>query len=374
MSKKKLLIVTDSFLPRCEGITRFLFEIIPKLTDSYKITILAPKFDDKEYKIDGVDIVRMPVMKIQFGDLYPAKFNYKGVKKLVEQHDIVFIQSIAALGLSAVKAAKKLEKPIVAYAHVIEYEIVTKSLGKMRLFVKHISKMFMKYAYNKINLLLVPFSEVGELFRKQGIKVPYAVVPLGVDSEKFKPAENKIEAKEKLNIDPKHIIIGYVGRIGREKNLLTLYRAFRKLEKRYDNIRLMIVGKGVKDEEKIFTQNRNIMMTGMQNDVVPYLQAMDIFVMPSLTETSSLATMEAMACGLPVVSTPVGLVKEYVEERRNGMFFPFKNSLVLSMKLEKLINNAQLRVRMGANARETMKEKYNWEKTVTLIKDAIRYF
>jgi len=113
------------------------------------------------------------------------------------------------------------------------------------------------------------------------------------------------------------------------------------------------------------------MLPGSVDNVVDYLQAMDVFVLPSLTETSSLATMEAMACELPVVTTKVGFVKEYIREKHNGMFFPFKNSLVLSMKIEMLLENPELRAELGRNARKTIVESFSWEKTKERISEII---
>ena len=115
-------------------------------------------------------------------------------------------------------------------------------------------------------------------------------------------------------------------------------------------------------------------MTGQKDNVIPYLQAMDMFVMPSLTETSSLATMEAMSCGIPPITTPVGYVKEYVIDRENGMIFPFKNSLVLSMKIEILLKDEEYRLYLGRKARETIEKQFNWDKTVEGIKKVLEKF
>ena len=101
---------------------------------------------------------------------------------------------------------------------------------------------------------------------------------------------------------------------------------------------------------------------------------MDIYVLPSLTETSSISTMEAMSCGLAVVSTKVGYVQKYIKEKVNGMFFPMQNYFVLSMKLEWLLENKKLREMLGKNARKTAVEKFSWERTVERIKIALDSF
>ncbi len=369
---KKLVIATDGFLPRWDGIVRFLLEIVPKLQEDYEIRILAPKFEGDFYNPFDCEVIRFDLLKIPFGDIYFSK--PKSKKDYIKDADLVFVQSLGSIGMATINAAAKLNKPIIAYTHLIEWDLVLKSIKRFKKFSKFNTKQLARYFYNKCDLLICPTEEIALKYDKIKIKTPKKVINLGTDTRYFVPPEDKNKAKEKLGIDPETIVIGYHGRLGREKNLITLYRAFRRLEKKIDNIKLMIIGKGVKDQEEIFSSDRNIIMPGPQMDVVPYLQAMDIYVLPSLTETSSLSTMEAMSCGLAVVSTPVGYVKDYIEERENGMLFPFKNSMRLSMKLELLANDEELRLRLGRNARRTIEKKFSWEDTSRQIKEVIDDF
>ena len=146
----------------------------------------------------------------------------------------------------------------------------------------------------------------------------------------------------------------------------TLYKAFRLLQKKYDNLKLIVVGSGL-SIEKVFKSTKDIVHISSTNKVKDYYQAMDIFVLPSLTETSSLSTMEAMSCGLPVVATNVGHVKFYIKDGKNGYLFPKKEYYVLAKKLSKLIENPDLRKAIGLMARKTITTKFSWEKTVKEI-------
>lgn len=371
---KKLLITTDCFLPRWDGIARFLNEIIPQLKKDYKITVIAPEFEGEFKPIDSVDVHRFPLIKMSFGDIYFSGLHTSKIKKIMEDNDIVFNQTIGPIGISSICAAKKLKKPIIAYTHSIEWELATKSIGKFKHIINIFVRKLTKYYYNKYDIIIFPAQEVLEKFRKNGITSRAKIVHMGTDVDKFAPAENKDDAKKKINIDPKFKVIGYVGRLAREKDPLTLYRAFRKLEKKHDDIKLLIIGEGLDEYHKKFSSERNIIYAGKQDNVVPYLQAMDIFVLPSLTETSSLSTIEAMSCGLPVITTPVGYIKEYIKEKLNGMFFPFRNSLVLSMKIETLLKNPELRIKLGVNARRTVKKLFSWDKTADGIKEVLGMF
>ena len=113
-------------------------------------------------------------------------------------------------------------------------------------------------------------------------------------------------------------------------------------------------------------------MAGQQEDVVPYLQAMDIYVLPSLTETTSLSTLEAMACALPVICTPVGAIKTYIKHRENGFLFPRGNVEKLTQYLMVLLKKPKRREELGLAARKTVKEQFHWENTAERIKHSLK--
>lgn len=372
--KKKLVITTDCFLPRWDGVTRFLLEILPRIKEDFEITILAPDFGGEKIRIKDITIIRFPLINIEFGDIYFSKFAYKEIKKYIKEADIIFNQTIGPIGICAILAAKKYNKPIVSFIHCIEWELTTKSVKYFKKITNVATRLLAQWLYNKCTLLIIPTQEVEEKFTIIGIKVPKEVITLGTDTRRFFPSENKNTSKKAIGISQEDIVIGFCGRIGREKDIGTLYRAFRRVEKKHKNVKLLIVGTGVKEEEELFTASRNILFVGKQNNVVPYLQAMDIYVLPSLTETTSLSTLEAMACGVAVISTPIGYVKEYIRERYNGMLFPFHNSLVLSLKINLLIENEALRNKLSKNARKTVEEQFKWEKTAEEIKKVLLEF
>ena len=168
--------------------------------------------------------------------------------------------------------------------------------------------------------IIIPINNKGYLFFQYlhgdglediGIKKKMATVYLGINAERFRPPESKILAKEKLGLNPNNIVIGYLGRFGREKDIPTLYNAFRKVHSDRPNTTLLLVG----GEMKPFENMENIKVIGSVDNPVPYYHAMDIYVLPSLTETTSLTTMEAMACGLkPVIHNYVGARCRYPEK------------------------------------------------------------
>jgi glycosyltransferase involved in cell wall biosynthesis len=355
--KKRLLITTDCFLPRWDGVARFLKELIPYLTKEFEVSVLCPEFEGPEPKIPGVHIHRYPLLKIRFGDIYFAWPNSFSLKKHVENADIVFNQTLGPIGMAAIKAAHKQNIPIISFVHSIDWELASRAMKYGKLLTEIYVKKLAKSKYNKCDVLITPSSGVSDILSVNRVKTRKVVIPLGVDVRRFIPSPSKLLAKKSAGVDPKKLVIGFCGRIGREKDLPTLIKAFRRVQHKHD-IQLLIVGAGI--DQKSF-RNPRIKLVGAVDNVVPYLQAMDIFVLPSLTETSSLATMEAMSCALPVIATPVGSVKDYIEDGVNGFLFPRRDVDSLVEKLNALLKSPKARESVGAAARQTITQRHNWE-------------
>ncbi len=368
--KPKLLIATDSFLPRWDGITRFIMDILPELTNSFEITILCPKFQgDYDFK-EKAKIIRIPITS---NKQYYPDVNKKQIEGIVEKSDIIFVPSLGPIGSSSIKLGKKYKKAVIANVQVIYWDI----LSKNRILEPIISRnAFLKASslYRLCDLLIVPSIHTAKLFEKKGIKTPKVVVKTGIDSEKFVPPENKENAKEFIGIDNTKKVLGFVGRLTKDKDLMTLYDAFKRLEAKHHNIFLLIVGSGNQKLERLFKKEENIRLIKSTNNIIPYLQAMDIFVMPSLAETSSIATIEAMSCGVPVVVTKTGDFVKYIKDKENGVFFSKKNDLLLSLKIDWLLKEDFVRKSLGMNSRETAQNIFRLDEAKKKIRRILEGF
>ena len=372
--KKRLLIATDNFLPRWDGISRFLSEIIPRLTEHYEITVVAPDFGT--YEDPNITIIKIPLSKfLKVGDFNIPKFKTKIIRKAVKNSDIVFSQTIGPIGSIAINAAKRYRKPVAAFIHSIEWELVPKAMKNIVLkkYSKIVAKRIAKNLYNRCDMVIMPSQNIAELFIWNNIRTNSEIVNLGVDVDKFKPADeqSKKENREQLGIGRETIVIGYHGRISREKDLITLLRAFSRLQNTHDNIKLLIVGDGVKDIKKQLSARKDVILTGAKNNPIPYLQIMDIYCITSLTETTCLSLLEAMSCEVAPVSTEVGFIKSYIKNNVNGLFFQKQNPYHLTRQIEKLIDDPELRHKIARNARVTVVERFSWDKTAKGIMDAL---
>jgi glycosyltransferase involved in cell wall biosynthesis len=363
---KRLLIATDSFLPRWDGISRFLSEIIPILVKRFEVTVVAPRFQGSQPVIKGASIITIPTFGFHIGDYNPPRFDGKKIESLVRDADIVWTHTIGPIGMTALNLAKRLSKKSVCYVHSLEWELVPKSLPPTPL-IRFSSSLIVKRIavnlYNKASVIMVPSQEVSKVMAGYGILPRKIVAPIGVKVNDFVQPKSKRHARLSLGLVPDCFVVGFCGRIAREKDLPTLCNAFVRVHRRFPDTMLLIVGGGLKKLHSRFA-NRNVFFIGSTDNVLPYLQSMDVYVLPSLTETSSLSTMEAMSCGIPVIVTPVGSMKHYVKEGYNGFFFAKHDSAALAGKIEELLLDPDLRRAMGKYARETIIKEFRWEKTI----------
>jgi len=380
--KKKLLITTDTYYPKIDGVLVFLEKVVPPLTEEFDVTLAVPMFDKNKIKTLGkAKVIGFPLSKkLQIGGYRSVKVsrkNRKKLKQLVKETDLVWSQDLAFLGAFSIYYGKRYKKPVFNYVHQITWEQFVDILAIPSLIKKVLSigvRTLVDYLYRKCTVLMVPYKDLAIELEDKGVETEKVIIPLGVDTEQFKPPEDKYVAKQEIGFDPKTRVIGYVGRISKEKSLETLKKAYLRLRDEYKDIGLLIVGGGPEEEVKKLRNIPNVKITGFVKNVVPYLQAMDIFVMPSLTETTSLATLEAMACKLAVATTKVGYIKEYIIHKFNGLFFGKKNDYILRRRIELLLNDQGTRHLLGVHARKTVIQRFTWENTLTKIKKTLHAY
>lgn len=370
---KKILIVADTYFPKIDGIMRTLREVVPRIAQDFEITLLVPdwgiSWDYNEIKIKTSRIIRLS----GYASMSFSWSNIQNIREAVRNTDIVFIQGPALMSLLAIYFGRRYNKTVVYYIHLIMWELYEKNIPRwLGWFTIPILKKLTVAWYNACDVLVVPYRNLIMEMTKSGIRTKKEVARLGVDTLAFYPAADKDEAKRRLGIDPSYRVVGYIGRISKEKNVGVLLEAVKNVQEN-EKILLLVVGSGTKSEMKKFRNAKNTMLPGFIEDVTPYYQAMDIFVMPSLTETTSLATLEAMACGIPVITTKVGFLKEYVMKNFNGLLFPKGNVLTLTIQLRKLLRRKKMRRRMGKNAREVALG-FSWDKTAARMREILRKY
>ena len=215
-------------------------------------------------------------------------------------------------------------------------------------------------------------SHVMVLETKQYTNKEIHVTPFGIDLSKFKKMEFHTD------FSPETIVVGTVKTLSSKYGIDYLIKAFKIVKENNSDLslKLMIVGDG-EDKIKLVNLCRNLNISDdvvfvgkVNNNLVPnYLNVIDIYVALSTLESESfgVAIVEASASEKPVVVSNVGGLPEVVANNKTGFVVESKNPQEAAKKIEKLILDKALRVKMGKAGRERVKELYNWEENVSLM-------
>lgn len=205
------------------------------------------------------------------------------------------------------------------------------------------------------------------------------VVPSGVDTEYFNPERLDIQNKASLLKDElslsDEIVVGYVGRLFPVKGLTYLFSAVERIQGNHPNFTLLIVGDGAqRNELETVAKELKVrtVFAGWQRDVRPYYALMDIFVLPSLFEGLPNVILEAMAMKTAVIATKVGGNPDVLTNGENGFLVPTRNVQQLAHTLEMLIEDEDLRAKMGAVNRQKVEEHFQWSQIANKIEKVYR--
>lgn len=183
----------------------------------------------------------------------------------------------------------------------------------------------------------------------------------------FRPKGDSTNLREALGIDQDQIVIGSVGTLGEgiDKGMNYCIDAMAILtEKKYKNLRLLIVGDGIlrgdlERQAKDSGLDGIVKFLGARRDIDLILNAIDIFVLASRFEPFGIVLVEAMSTERPVVGSASGGIPEIIKDNSNGLLFRPCDPQDLARTIERLIENKELRLKMGKRAREDVERRFN---------------
>lgn len=184
------------------------------------------------------------------------------------------------------------------------------------------------------------------------------VLPLGIDVERFCLRRNpgvRARIRASFQVSAATLLVGTVSRAEPVKGLPHLVEAAARVAAVRPDVRWLVVGGGSQMQQlqglaKTLGVVDRIVFEGVREDIPDLLQAMDIFVLPSLSEGLPLAALEAMASGRPVVCSRVGGLAELVSHEETGLLVPPGDSTALAEGVLRLLSDRDLRERLAARA------------------------
>ncbi len=373
----------ESYVPVVGGMETQALNMVSSLRDlGVKQLVVTRRSDpglSREEMIDGVPVYRVgPTGK---SSRYRWLFMLTCIPKMIRlrrEYDVIFVPGFRVLGIAAVLLAKLLRKKCVFKAECIgelSGEFFTGGLESVKL---KRSQGLVKWGIGLRNKLLVKadafismYSEMSTELLEHGVDPgKMEVIPQSVHVERYTPAtaEEKAALRETLGLPVDHKIAVYTGRIVSYKGVPVLLRVWQELRQTHPDVTLVICGSGGVDiyacEEEMhqFVADNDlgdvVRFAGAVTNVDEYLKASDLFVLPTENDAFPLCLLEAMACALPIVTTPVGGLKDVIQNDRNGLVMTPGSEVELKACLVKILDDDEWGRRLGAAAYADAQAKY----------------
>lgn len=325
----KVLITTDWYEPVINGVVTSVMNLSRKLRErGHEVKILTLSRTYHSY-IEG-DVIYAG--SIGMGCIYPqarvkiptVAGNY--MEMLLDwKPDIVHSQCEFSTFFLAKKIASELHIPIVHTYHTV-YEDYTHYFSPQKAWGRNIVQLMTRKLANAVETLIAPSDKIRKILEGYQVSCPVEVIPSGISLEKYQACkeedwQEKIRAQ--LGIPQDALVLVYVGRMAKEKNIEELLEYQQEAEK-YGVI-LLLVGDGphlpeLKKKAEELKVTEHVIFTGMiaPEEVGHYYQAGDLFVSASISETQGMTYAEALAGGIPLLCRRDGCLEQVVADGENG--------------------------------------------------------
>lgn len=220
------------------------------------------------------------------------------LRRAIRDRDVIHIQFPFFLGINAINIARKLHVPVVSTFHIQAEHLAMNAGIHSRNFITYCYKFWIKYIYNRSDMVICPSSFAEDELRSYGLKSPTMVMSNGI-LPMFRP----VPVERSLILADKFIILS-IGRLAPEKRQELIIRAI-NLSKFRDKIQLFLIGEGpCRDKLEHLGKtlpNPPVFMSMSQEELINYYNIADLYVHSATVEVECMTVLEAMGCGLPVL-------------------------------------------------------------------------
>lgn len=358
----KILIASDLHYPTINGVATFSRNLAKGLAaHGHEVLVIAPSQTGKRYKeVDGNYVIERTVsVPFPFYQNFRISLNpSREVKKIIDDFDpdVIHIQMLLGIGQATMKYGNKYGIPIVSTNHAMPENLMDnlRLLAPVSRPINYMIKAYGARFHSKADYITMPTQSAIEMFDVAKITTPMEAVSNGIDLSRFTPGKASPELYERYNIPEDQPIVSYIGRLDAEKHLPVLLRAFIRVKSVMPHIHLLIVGDGT---ERPLLDNlarelgisHSITFTGRvsDEDLVELHKVGTVFCMPSPAELQSIATLEAMASGQPIVAVDAGALRELCQHERNGYLTEQDDDEAIARGIQRILENDALRQAMS---------------------------
>jgi phosphatidylinositol alpha 1,6-mannosyltransferase len=353
------MIVSDQYPPMVGGVPTVTHNLAIDFAErGHQVSVIAPSYGARDvyrleqnvcvYRFSSFEWPTYKELRIPFLPLLPL---HNVIKRA--DPDIIHIHSPVVLGNIAHILAGGLRKPIIATNHYLPINM-SRSLASEPLLSKHFSNVSYSYLVHFCNgcqYVTAPTATALNLLYEHGLRVPARAISNGIDLQKFTPGERDPQVLQRFGLPTDRPLLLHVNRLSEEKRVNVLLDAVAKIK---TAAHLALVGTGPAEAD-LRLQVEQLQIVGRVSflgfvsdaDLLALRRSADLFVIPSEGDLQSLATMEAMACGLSIIAADAYALPELVHHEENGLLFQPGDSDDCAHGIDRLLNDQDLCAHMG---------------------------
>ena len=370
MQKLKIAMFMDSWYPDINGVIVVMDNLMKQMKDYAEVTLVVPKNgseeNDKDYFVNIVRVNSVPLFHTGYR-LGTVDVEYLKYKKLFKKYDfdIIHIHSPFALGRLGIRVAREKNIPVIATMHTrweFEFKKYLKSNILTNITIKHLIK-----SYNKCDSCIALNKALVEVYKGYGYKGKIQIIHNGTDLTLVEDKDKTIKKINKMfNIKDGETVFLFVGRIISIKNIFFILDVLKELKERKLKYKMIYVGNGpdydaLAKKIKEYKMTDEVIMAGkiMDRELLKeiYFRA-DLFIFPSLFDSSSLVQIEAASQETPTIFVEGSVTSDTVENNKTG-FKEKEDVNAFANRIESILNDKELNDKVRKTARKELAKTWD---------------
>jgi len=320
----RILFITDVFFPRVNGVSTSLQTFWRELEGlGHEVTIIAPEHGQQARRAPS--LIRIPARVVIFDPedrmMHRRRILDLGGELRRQDFDLIHIQTPFIAHYAGVSLARHLNLPRIETYHTFFEEYLFHYVPFLpKLWLRFAARRFSRAQCNEVDAVVVPSAAMRDVLAGYGVTSHMEVLPTGIQLEQFAGGDGE-RFRALHNIPPQRPLLLHVGRVAFEKNIAFLLRVVRQVKTTVADVLFVIAGEGpalqsLRREALDLGLADNVLFVGnmdRESTLLDCYRAADVKVFASRTETQGLVLLEAMALGVPVVSTAVMGTKDVLQ-------------------------------------------------------------
>ncbi len=357
-----ILMISDVYFPRVNGVSTSIMTFRGEMERTgHRVTLVAPDYGRGNGEEPG--IVRIPSRRVPRDpeDRVMGPMGILARKEALreEAFDIVHIHTPFVAHYVGVRLARQLGLPCVETYHTFFEEYLYHYVPLVpRPLMRALARGFSRSQCNGVDALVVPSRAMRDALRGYGVTAPAEIIPTGIDLEQLGGGDGPA-FRARHGIAPERPLMVYVGRVAFEKNIDFLLRMLVRVKGELPDALLVVAGEGpalgrLRKMAEALGLGENVLFVGYlsrSGELLDCYRAGNAFVFASRTETQGLVLLEAMALGVPVVSTAVMGTKDVLGTGK-GALIAEENEEDFARKTVRLLRDRELQAELSAAGRE----------------------